>query len=593
MDFSILNLLLVLLAAFLGGRLAIRLGYPSVLGEILAGILLGPPLLGLLYGSEALSVLSEVGVLLMMLYIGMEIDPKELGKASWGGFLAAVGGFIVPFALGYFVVLGFGGTPVAGVFVGMAMGVTSLATKSRILVDLKILDTRMAHVMMAGALITDSLSLIIFAGIMSFASLGALELVPMLGVAGKVVLFFAASWLVGLVLYPRLWRFLKRRGLTNRAFSATLVLLTALLFAEMAHLAGLHGILGAFLAGLFLREAISEHRLSHELTTMVRDVSIGFLAPVFFVTAGFEVSFGVFQTDLALLLTVIVLATVGKIVGTALFYLPTGHGWREGLVIGAGMNGRGAVEIIIAGIGLQAGIIDATIFSILVFTAIATTATVPLLLKWGVDWLRRRGELVRGGGGRDAVVIVGAGPVARVLAQELAQSGRVTLIDSNRDHCEAARALGLEAVHGDALEDEVLGRAGSSEAGTFVALTPNAEVNVLSAQRAREEFMAPQLYALLTKESDGGLFRLLDELGAHTLFVTPVDLNAWDGRLAAREVARLRRTIGDEEAGSVTALHHAPDELPLVVARGDKRLLFRALERLEPGDQILTLAATP
>ena len=209
MDFSILNLLLVLLAAFLGGRLAIRLGYPSVLGEILVGILLGPPLLGLLYGGEALGVLAELGVLLMMLYIGMEIDPKELGKASWGGFLAAVGGFILPFTLGYFVVLGFGGTPVAGVFVGMAMGVTSLATKSRILVDLKILDTRMAHVMMAGALITDSLSLIIFAGIMSFASLGALELVPMLGVAGKVVLFFAASWLVGLVLYPRLWRFFK------------------------------------------------------------------------------------------------------------------------------------------------------------------------------------------------------------------------------------------------------------------------------------------------------------------------------------------------------------------------------------------------
>ena len=287
------------------------------------------------------------------------------------------------------------------------------------------------------------------------------------------------------------------------------MLLTALLFAEMAHLAGLHGILGAFLAGLFLREAISEHRLSHELTTMVRDVSIGFLAPVFFVTAGFEVSFGVFQTDLALLLTVIILATVGKIVGTALFYLPTGHGWREGLVIGAGMNGRGAVEIIIAGIGLQAGIIDATIFSILVFTAIATTATVPLLLKWGVDWLRRRGELVRSTGGRDAVVIVGAGPVARVLAQELSQSGRVTLLDSNREHCEAARALGLEAVHGDALEDEVLERAGLSEAGTFVALTPNAEVNVLSAQRAGEGFMVPQLYALADQRERRGPFQAL------------------------------------------------------------------------------------
>lgn len=592
MELSILNLLLVLLAAFLGGRLAIRLGYPSVLGEILAGILLGPPLLGLLYGSEALGVLAELGVLLMMLYIGMAIDPKELGKASWGGLLAAIGGFIVPFVLGYFVVIAFGGTPVAGVFVGMAMGVTSLATKSRILVDLKILDTRIAHVMMAGALITDSLSLIIFAGIMSFASLGALEFAAISVVAGKVILFFAASWVVGLIIYPRLWRWLKHRGLTDRAFSATLVLLTALVFAEMAHLAGLHGILGAFLAGLFLREAISEHKLSYELTTMVRDVSIGFLAPVFFVTAGFEVSFGVLGTDLALLVTVIVLATVGKIAGTALFYLPTGHGWREGVVVGAGMNGRGAVEIIIAGIGLQAGIIDASIFSILVFTAIATTATVPLLLKWGVDWLERHGEMVRSSGGRDGVVIVGAGPVARVLASELAQSQPVTLIDTNREHCEAARAEGLEAVHGDALDDAVLQRAGLSRAGTFVTFTPNAEVNVLSAQRAREGFMVPNLYALLTKESDGGLFKLLDTLGAHTLFVNPIDLNSWDGRLIMREVVRFQHTIHDEEMSAFQRLHHAPDELPLVVSRGEKHFLFRALEGLEPGDRVLTLAGT-
>ncbi len=101
MEFIILNLFLVLLAAWLGGQLALRLGYPSVLGELLAGILLGPPLLGLFHGSAALNVLAELGVLLMMLYMGMVIDPKDLGKASKEGILAALGGFIVPFGLGY------------------------------------------------------------------------------------------------------------------------------------------------------------------------------------------------------------------------------------------------------------------------------------------------------------------------------------------------------------------------------------------------------------------------------------------------------------------------------------------------------------
>lgn len=137
MELSILNLLLVLFVAWIGGQIAARLGYPSVLGELIAGIIFGPPLLGILYGSEAINVLAELGVLMMMLYIGMEIDPRELGKASKGGVLAALGGFIVPFALGMWIVVASNGTTIAGVFVGMAMGVTSLATKSRILVDLK------------------------------------------------------------------------------------------------------------------------------------------------------------------------------------------------------------------------------------------------------------------------------------------------------------------------------------------------------------------------------------------------------------------------------------------------------------------------
>ncbi|MFW6042629.1 MAG: cation:proton antiporter, partial [Chloroflexota bacterium] len=97
MEFSIVNLLLVLLAAWIAGNVVARMGYPSIFGELMAGIILGPPLLGLLHGSEALAVLAEVGVLLMMLYIGMEIDPKELFKASWAGTLAALGGFFTPF----------------------------------------------------------------------------------------------------------------------------------------------------------------------------------------------------------------------------------------------------------------------------------------------------------------------------------------------------------------------------------------------------------------------------------------------------------------------------------------------------------------
>jgi Kef-type K+ transport system membrane component KefB len=590
MDLPLLDLFLILLAAFLGGRLAVRLGYPAVLGELGAGILLGPPLLGLLAGGEAIAVLAEVGVLLMMLFIGMEIDPRELGKASTGGILAALGGFVVPFALGFWVILAAGGTAMAAVFVGMAMGVTSLATKSRILVDLRILDTRIAHVMMAGALVADTLSLLIFAGITSVVAAGSLDVASVAWITVKVLVFFGLAWLAGTRLLPPAWRWLQRRGL-DRAAAVPLVLLVALAFAEGAHLAGLHGILGTFVAGLALREAIGERRLSHDLTGLVRDVSLGFLAPVFFVTAGFEVTFAVFRDAPGLLAAVIVLATLGKVVGTALAYLPTGHGWREGVVLGAGMNGRGAVEIIIAGIGLQAGIIDRTTFSILVFMAIATTATVPLFLTWGVGWLTERGELARSTG-RDGTLLVGAGPLARALARRLRERGPVTLVDRNAEHVAAAREEGLDARHGDALEGDVLAEAGIEDAGAVVALTPNPEVNVLVAQHARERWLVPELYALLPRERDGGLFGVLEGLGGRVLFARPADPAVWDARIRSGEAREVTIEVGDDPDAPAQLARRLTSgaPLPLALVRGEAVRPFGG--DLEVGDRVIVLEPT-
>ncbi|MFO7946259.1 MAG: cation:proton antiporter [Armatimonadota bacterium] len=339
MECHVENMLLVLLAAWVAGQIANRIGYPAVLGELIAGLLLGPPLLGWIHGSEALAVLAEVGVLLMLLYIGMEVHPQELFKASWPGLLAAFGGFVTPFALGYLVIMWFGGDAMAGLFIGIAVAITSLATKSRILVDLKLLNTRVAHVLIAGALFSDTAALVVFAGIMGIVDVGAIQLGALSVVAGKALLFFVITGLVGWKVFPLVTDAMHKAGITNRTLNATLILLVALFFAFLAELAGLHAILGAFIAGLFLREGMLERRLLVDINKLVHDISIGFLAPLFFVTAGFEVTFDVFHTDLPVLIWVIVVAMVGKIVGTALFYLPSGHGWREGITIGAGMNG--------------------------------------------------------------------------------------------------------------------------------------------------------------------------------------------------------------------------------------------------------------
>jgi Kef-type K+ transport system membrane component KefB len=585
MELSLLNLVLVLLAAWLGGNLATRLGYPSVLGELIAGILLGPPLLGLLEASDAIKVLAQVGVLLMMLYVGLEINFNDVKKASWPGFLAAIGGFIVPALLGYGVAGVFGFAFIPSLFIGMAMGVTALVVKSRILLELNILDTRISHVMMVGSLITDTLCLVIFAGILSLSKIGTLDVPEIALILFKVVAFFVITWFVGLKIVPRLYAWLHAQGLNGRTFNATLILLIAFLFAEAAELVGLHGVIGTFLAGLYLREAIAERKLSHELTDLVKDVSLGFLAPIYFVTAGFQVSFSVFQNDLLLLVLLVVAAVLGKIIGTVLFYMPSGHGWREGLVIGAGMNGRGVVEIIVANIGLQAGIISQEVFSILVFMAIITTAMTPTTLQWGINWLKRRNELVRSGG-RNGVVIVGAGPVARVLAKELSSSTPVTLIDANETNCQATEALGLTVVRGNALSNEVLRDAKIDEAGTLISLTPNPQVNVMIAQRAREHFLVPDLRIHLTTKGDKELTEIMNELGAKPLFANSVDILEWDEKLLANEVQTLSQTI---EQQTDTKSLETGLVLPLLVIRGQMRKLFNSQE-LEPGDKVLTLS---
>lgn len=596
MEFSLLNLLLILFSAWVAGALFTRVGYPAIFGELLVGIILGPPLLGWLHGSEALSVLAEIGVLLMMLYIGMEIDPKELFKASWGGFLAAIGGFIVPFGLAYVVVtLVFGGTTLAGLFVGIAAGVTSLATKSRILSDLNLLDTRIAHVMMAGALVADSLSLIVFAAIISIVDIGTLEPARIAFVGLEVIVFFALTIFMGIKIFPILWKWLARWGLTSRTFYATFILLITLLFAEMAELAGLHAILGAFLAGLFIREGVGvERRLAHELTELVRDMSIGFLAPIFFVTAGFHVGLDVFFTSLPLLLSVIVVATLGKIAGTALFYLWSGNGWREGIVIGAGMNGRGAVEIIIAEIALQAGIISQEIFSVLVFMAIFTTATVPVLLKWGTDWLRARGELTRSSDDRTGLVIVGAGATARAIAKILSQSIQpIWLIDNNIDHCNTAKAEGLNAIYGDALNEENLAETLMDQARWVLVLTPNTEVNILVAQLIRNTFSVPDIFVLLTRTEQGALRNILADIMAKPINKTDIDLTDWDERLHHQsELLTLEFEVDKpiDIDSLLTEIRKSHEKfLPIAISQNGQMMPFNAVKSLDIGDKLIVL----
>lgn len=582
---EILMLALVLGAALVGGRLAVRLGYPSILGEITAGIVLGPPLLGLLERNDAIDILGEFGILLMMLYIGMHLDLGDLRKASRPGLLAAAGGFLVPSALGIGAMLLVGTSFLEALFVGLAMGVTSLATKSRILVDLKILDTRIAHVLVAAALLSDVTVLVVFAAVVGSGGIA-------LGTAGVAALkalgFGLGAWVVGARLLPALKRLLGARKLDRSAMFLA-VIVFGLSAAYAAELAGIHAILGAFVAGLFLDEGVIDRKASRDVQQKLATMSVGVLAPFFFVSAGFEVSLGVFRTDLVLLMTIIVLATVGKVFGTALFYLASGNGWREGLVVGAGMNGRGAVEIIVAELALAQGLIGVEVFSILVFMALFTTATVPILLTMGVRWLRRRGELVKAGD-RSKAVIVGAGPVARKMGVTLQPAMPVTHIDTNRSNQAAGRREGLNILSGSGMDQVSLEEAGIDQAQWLIAATPNAEVNVLTAQLAAD-LGVPEV-AVMLRDSDVRTFA--DRLADNDIDIirTPEDFAGWEHALwigeATSEQIEARETLSRSHRNGAP-WPSDPSAFPLAVLNTGERFPYVAGEEVNTGDQVLLL----
>ncbi|WP_101296175.1 cation:proton antiporter [Halegenticoccus soli] len=398
-EFDLLNLLLVLTLAWAGGTLTERLGYPAMMGELLVGLLFGPPLLGLLHGGVALDIFAELGVFLLMVYVGMEIDIHDLFDLGPQALVVAVGAFVLPFILGYVSGVLTIATTEGALFLGLAMAATSLATKSRILVDLELLDTRIAGILLGGALVSDVGVLVVFAGVIGFIQAGSVNVTDIVSVMGKALAFFIITLVIGDRFLPILWsrldRLLEEYGFVDKTSAFTLALLVALFFAELATIAGLHMIIGGFMAGLFLHQADLEPELYEHMYNVIYDLAIGFFAPIFFVSVAFDLTLDVFTRSLGLLILLIVIAFVGKIVGSWVSALPTQLTSREGLVIGFGMNGRGTVEIIIASVGLSAGIITQELFSVLVFIAIFTTALVPVTVKWGVDWVEQAGELVR------------------------------------------------------------------------------------------------------------------------------------------------------------------------------------------------------
>lgn len=387
-----INLLLILVVAWVMGGLFSRYGLPFVLGELLAGIILGPPLLGIIQPSPAIELLAELGIFFVMFHTGMELDPKELLEHIWPALSVALGGFILPFALGYFTTRFFGGTYLQSLFVGMGISITAIAVQSIILHSLKISTSYLGHIIIGAAIADDILSLVGLSILLGLAKSGTVQIGVVTMVVLKVVAFFGATILLGHFVIPKFTRRLHDRE--GRAF--TFAIASALTMAYMAELVGLHLIIGAFLAGQFVRKEVMDNKIYESICDRFYGLSYGFLVPIFFASLSFHLHF---QWDLSFILFAFVLtlmAVIGKLVGCGVGYAVFQRNTWESTIIGFGMNGRGAVEIVVASVVLKLSnelltsksitepLLTQNQFSALILMAFITTLMAPLTLKWSV-----------------------------------------------------------------------------------------------------------------------------------------------------------------------------------------------------------------
>jgi Kef-type K+ transport system membrane component KefB len=371
----LLGLVLVWLAAKLAGEGMERIGQTAVLGELLAGVIIGPGILALVHESEVLHALAELGVLILLFEVGLESDLHDLLRVGLQAVLVALVGVVIPFALGYGVMHWLGHPPLVAVFVGATLTATSVGITARVLADLGRLGDAAAKVVLGAAVVDDILGLIILAVVTGIAQTGSVSAGSVALLSGKAVIFLMVAILVGIRLAPTLIRWIGR--LKARGSLIVYAVIFAVALAAVADLVGLATIIGAFAAGLVLATTDRREHIEERIKP-VADL----LVPVFFVTVGMKVQPAMLnpfaanaQFGIAMVLTLVAVAS--KLVAGLVVYQPGVRRWP----VGVGMVPRGEVGLIFAGAGLAAGVIARDLYSGLVVVVMLTTFVAPPWLK--------------------------------------------------------------------------------------------------------------------------------------------------------------------------------------------------------------------
>jgi Kef-type K+ transport system membrane component KefB len=369
----LLQMLILFGAAKALAEVAERLGQPPVVGELIAGVVVGPSVLGWVAPNELLTVFSELGVLFLLFQVGLELKGFHLMRVGWDAVLIAVSGVILPLLLGRQIMLLLGHPQIEAAFVGAAMVATSVGITAKVLADMGLLNQRASKLILAAAIIDDVLGLIVLAVVSSLAQ-GTVNYLDL-----GLTAFLATAFTVVVSQYgtraferivPRFDSFTKT---TKSQFVLAILLLFGL--SILASRAGVAAIIGAFLAGMALASSVGEE------TKKETEGVTEFLVPFFLAGIGLHMDLSVFQSPTTMWVCglILVAAVFSKLVGCGLGAWRLGY--RDAVKVGVGMVPRGEVGMVVAQIGLSLGVIPKDVYAIVVFMSIATTMIAPVMLK--------------------------------------------------------------------------------------------------------------------------------------------------------------------------------------------------------------------
>ena len=370
----LLTLFIMLVAAKIMAELFERLRQPAVAGEILAGVIIGPSLLGWASPSEITSILAEIGVIFLLFTVGLETKPISIFRVGKRAAIVAVLGVVAPFLGGWLLMRAWGGTTIEGLFVGTAMVATSVGITARVLSNMGLLDAPTSRIILGAAVIDDILGLLVLAVVSSMAA-GSVNYLEILSTAGLAIAFTAFIAIVGAPVVTRVAPRVEKLRTGQGLFIFGLTLCLGLSVA--AAFIGVAAIIGAFLAGMALAEAAEDRPRMHREISGVTE----FLVPFFLVNIGMQLSLDVFRSSsvIALCLLVTLIAIVTKLLACGLGAYNLGL--RRAGQVGMGMVPRGEVGIIVAQIGLSLTVIGAELYGVVLFMAVATTVIAPPFLK--------------------------------------------------------------------------------------------------------------------------------------------------------------------------------------------------------------------